>query len=147
MNSNAVIQNDSQQGVKSSLALNLALWSGQILLAALFGMAGSMKLLSPVATLAQSLPWVAQAPELLVRFIGLSEVAGALGLILPAATRIQPRLTPLAALGLSVVMVLASLFHLSRGEVAALPVNLVLLGVSLALAWGRYRLLPVSPRD
>ncbi len=143
MSSNAVIQSVS----KGSLFLNLGLWSGQIVLAALFGMAGGMKLLAPIASLAQSLPWVAQAPEFLVRFIGLSEVAGALGLILPAATRIQPRLTPLAALGLSTIMLFASLFHLIRGEAAALPVNLVLGGLALTLAWGRFRLLPVEPRQ
>jgi len=59
----------------------------------------------------------------LVRFIGVSELAGALGLILPAATRIRPGLTPLAALGLSTIMALAMLFHLVRGEPQALPIE------------------------
>jgi hypothetical protein len=72
-----------------------------------------------------------------VRFIGLSEVFGALGLILPAATRIKPVLTGLAALGLTLVMVLAVGVHVVRGEgyVLALP---LLLGVLAAfVAWGR----------
>lgn len=128
------------------LALSIALWTAQILLAALFGMAGWMKSSTPIAVMAQSLPWVAQSPELLVRFIGAAELAGAIGLILPALTRIQPILTPLAGAGLSTVMVLASLFHASRGEFGAIGFNMVVLVATLFVVWGRFKAAPIEPK-
>jgi uncharacterized membrane protein YphA (DoxX/SURF4 family) len=126
--------------------LTVTLWVVQVALAALFGMAGLMKLTQPVDALAASLPWVTSVPEMLVRFIGAAEFAGALGLILPSLTRIQPRLTALAALGLAVVMVLASAFHLTRGEASMLPMNLVIGLLALSVAWGRGKAAPITPR-
>jgi uncharacterized membrane protein YphA (DoxX/SURF4 family) len=131
----------------ASRAWNAGLWVPQLLLAAMFGMAGAMKLTQPLEALAASgLVWVNDVPALLVRFIGLSELLGAIGLVLPAATRIQPRLTPLAAIGLVAVMVLASLFHASRGEWGALPINLVLGSLAALVAWGRSRKAPIAAR-
>ncbi len=129
----------------NSKALNVGLWVVQVLLALAFGMAGVMKTTTPIAELALKMSWVSQAPAL-VRFIGVSELAAAVGLILPAATRIKPVLTPLAALGLVVVMVLASAFHHSRGEAHALPVTFVLGGLAAFVTWGRLRKAPISPR-
>ena len=126
--------------------LTVTLWVVQVVLAALFGMAGLMKLTQPIDALAASLPWVTSVPEMLVRFIGAAELAGALGLILPSLTRIQPRLTALAALGLAVVMVLASAFHLTRGEASMLPMNLVIGLLALSVAWGRGKAAPITPR-
>ncbi len=126
-------------------ALVIGLWIAQVLLALAFGMAGAMKTLTPLDELAQKLPWVTSAGGL-VRFIGVSEVLGALGVILPAATRIKPVLTPVAALGLVSIMVLAVGFHVSRGEVGAVPVNIVLGGLAAFVAWGRLRKAPIAPR-
>jgi uncharacterized membrane protein YphA (DoxX/SURF4 family) len=126
--------------------LTVTLWVVQVALAALFGMAGLMKLTQPIDALAASLPWVTSVPEMLVRFIGAAEFAGALGLILPSLIRIQPRLTALAALGLAVVMVLASAFHLTRGEASMLPMNLVIGLLALSVAWGRGKAAPITPR-
>src|SRR6266480_4551385 len=107
------IATESQiQGTGPSKALNVGLWVAQVLLALAFGMAGTMKLLTPLVELGQKMAWVAAVPEPLVRFIGASELAGALGLLVPALTRIRPRLTALAGAGLTAVMVLALLFHL-----------------------------------
>jgi putative oxidoreductase len=75
-------------------------------------------------------------PRWLVRFIGTSELLGALGLILPAAMRIKPALTGFAALGLLTIMVLAALFHVSRGEFGMLPINSVLGALAAFVAWG-----------
>lgn len=127
-------------------ALHIGLWVSQVLLALAFGMAGVMKTGTPVDELAKMLPWVASTPEALVRFIGASELLGAIGLILPAATRIKPGLTALAGAGLVTVMVLASAFHLSRGEAGALPVNVVLGGLAAFVAWGRWKGAPINPR-
>ncbi|MEZ4301324.1 MAG: DoxX family protein [Polyangiaceae bacterium] len=131
---------------RPSRALHISLWVAQILLALVFGMAGAMKTFTPLADLAKSMPLAAIAPAALVRFIGISELAGALGLILPAATRIKPWLTPLAAGALFVVMVLAIGFHASRGEMQALPVNVVLGALAAFVAWGRFKRAPVEPR-
>ena len=127
--------------------LHVTLWVVQVLLAGMFLMTGLMKLTQPIATLAASLPWATSVPGLLVRFIGAAELAGALGLLLPSLTRIQPRLTALAALGLAVVMLLAAGFHATRGEYAMLPMNLVIALVALFVAWGRGKAAPIHPRN
>lgn len=128
-----------------SKALHISLWVAQVLLALAFGMAGAMKTFTPLAELATKLAWVSSAGAL-VRFIGISELAAAIGLILPAATRIKPSLTPLAGAGLVVIMVLALAFHAVQGEFSSLPVNLVLGGLAAFVAWGRFKKAPIQPR-
>ena len=87
---------------------------------------GAMKATQPIAVLVDTLGWPAAVPAALVRVIGVAELLGGLGLILPAATRVKPMLTPLAGVGLAMVMLLATIFHISRGELGALPLPLVL---------------------
>jgi putative oxidoreductase len=127
-------------------ALHVTLWIAQALLAFFFGIAGFMKLTQPLANLASQMPWTTAVPAGLVRFIGLSELAGALGLILPAATRIRPGLTPLAAVGIVTIMGMAAGFHLSRGELYMLPMNLILGALAVFAAWGRFTGRPIEPR-
>jgi putative oxidoreductase len=79
----------------------------------------------------------------LLRFIGVAKFAGGLGLILPAATRMRPGLTLWAALGLATIMALA---FVPRGEMEALPANLVLGGLAALVAWRRWRKAPIQPR-
>jgi hypothetical protein len=129
-----------------SKTLNVALWGTQLVLAAMFGMAGFMKTTAPMDVLAQKLVWPGALPEGLVRFIGTAEFLAAVGLILPAVTRIRPMLTPLAATGLVVVMALAVPFHLSRGELQALAVNIPLGALAAFVAWGRLKKAPILPR-
>lgn len=126
--------------------LHITLWIVQIVLALMFGMAGAMKATTPIAVLSKKMAWVESVPSGLVRFIGLCELAGAMGLILPAATRIKPGLTALAATGLLAIMVLAVPFHVSRGEtkLIAAPVTLGLLAAFVA--WGRLRKAVIAPR-
>jgi uncharacterized membrane protein YphA (DoxX/SURF4 family) len=119
---------------KQSKAWNITLWILQFLLAAMFLMAGFMKLFQPMDELSKSLPWAAQVPEGLVRFIGAAEVLGALGLILPALLRIQPILTPMAALGIATVMLFAIFFHGSRGDNSAIGMNVVLILIAALIA-------------
>lgn len=126
---------------------NIGLWIAQIVLAAVYVMAGFMKLTQPIdALVASGMSYAGDYPELLTRFIGTMEVLGAIGIILPAATRIAPKLTPLAALGFSVIQILAIGLHTMRGEFQVLPVNLVLLALSLFVLWGRTRKAPIAPR-
>lgn len=125
----------------------ISIWAAQIVLALLFGAAGVMKTFLPIADLSGQMNWVTVTPDWLVRFIGAAELAGAIGVILPAATRILPWLTPLAALGFAVIQVLAIGTHYQLGETAmTLPVNLVLLALSLFVLWGRTRRAPLVPR-
>ena len=128
--------------------MKYALWVVQILLAIAFGMAGFGKLVRPIADVVEIVgPWAAEIPALVVRFIGLAEVLGAIGLILPALTRIQPRLTPLAASGLVVVMILAAIFHATRGEFSGIIPNIVLLALAAFVAYGRTKLVPIEARS
>ena len=106
---------------------NVAVWGLQVLLALAFGAAGAMKLVTPVDQLAANgMAWTAALPPIAVTLIGVLEVLGAVGLILPMATRIRPELTPLAAAGLGIMQVVAAVFHVTRGEGMMAPVNIVL---------------------
>jgi hypothetical protein len=126
--------------------LTFSLWLVQVLLAAAFAMAGIMKTTMPMAQLAQKLAWTGTVPPLLVRFIGGCELAGALGLIVPAILRIKPILTPLAAAGLLLVMALATAFHISRGQYGALPITVFFGLLAAFVAWGRLHPAPIQPR-
>jgi hypothetical protein len=128
-------------------AMNVTLWAAQLLLAALFSLVGYTHAAAPIEVAIQRAPWVASLPVALVRFIGVAELAGAIGVILPAATRIRPGLTPLAAAGLATMMALAAPFHLLRGEASAVIINLVLGSLALLVAIGRVRWAPIADRS
>ena len=110
------LQSSTGGSASSDRGLHIGLWVAQALLAVGFGMAGLMKLTTPYQQLVSTQAWAQSMPEALIRFIGLSEVAGTLGVILPAATRIRPILTPIAAVGLVIIMILAALVHLKPRE-------------------------------
>jgi putative oxidoreductase len=129
-----------------SKALHIGLWVVQVVLGLLFLAGGAMKATQPIPELAVKMVWATDIPEALVRFIGISEVFGGLGLVLPAATRIKPMLTPLAGLGLAVIMLLAALFHLVRAEFGGIAMNVVLGGLAVFVAWGRSKKAPILPR-
>lgn len=131
----------------SSKKMNIALWIVQSLLAAMFLMAGANKLFQSTEELAKMLPWVTSVPTGLVRFIGISELLGGLGLLLPSLLRIKPILTPYAAIGLSLVMLFASIFHISRGEYSVIGMNFVLMALAIFVAWGRTKKAPISPKS
>jgi uncharacterized membrane protein YphA (DoxX/SURF4 family) len=138
---------DMTNGVAGRNGWNLGLWAAQIMLAFIYGFAGSSKLIQPIESLAaMGMGFVLDVPEALTRLIGAAEILGAISILLPALTRIMPRLTPLAALGFSLIQVLAIALHLSRGEFGVLPMNLMLLGLSLFVAWGRERKAPIAAR-
>ena len=128
-------------------ALRLGLWAAQIALAFVFISAGFVKLTTPIPQLAAMMPWTGQYSETFVRAIALVDLAGGLGILLPALTRILPRLTALAALGCAVLQVIALVFHLSRGEAAVTPLNGLLLALSLFVLWGRNNKAPIAPRQ
>jgi uncharacterized membrane protein YphA (DoxX/SURF4 family) len=122
--------------------MNIALWIVQVLLAGMFLMAGVMKAFQYERAKA-SLPWVKDVPRPLTTFIGISELLGGLGLLLPAITGFLPWLTPLAAAGLALMMLLAIGFHASRREPPAIGFNAVLLILAAFVAYGRFMVVPL----
>ncbi|CCE04704.1 conserved membrane hypothetical protein [Bradyrhizobium sp. STM 3843] len=130
-----------------AIALRIGLWIAQALLFVTFGGAGLVKLLTPIPQLAAMMPWTGDHSEAFVRMIGVIDLAGGLGILLPALTRIMPRLTVLAALGCTTLQIVAIVFHVSRGEGAVTPLNLVLLALSAFVLWGRSRKAPILPRS
>lgn len=119
--------------------MNVALWIVAGLLAAIFTMAGLMKVMQPKEKLAESMGWVEHYEPRTIKLIGVLEVLGAIGLIVPALTGIVPMLTPVAAIGIGLVMVGAMARHLSRGnETQMVAMNMVFLLMALFVAWGRF---------
>ncbi len=116
------------------------LWTLQILLAALFLFAGGMKLVLPIAELTRQ----SSLSGTFLRFIGVVEVLGGIGLVVPGLTRIRPSLTVAAAVGLLIVMAGAVVITLQTGPATSALFPL-LVGVLLAfVAWGRFRLAPLG---
>ncbi len=128
----------------TSRGLRIALWSAQILLAIVFALAGGMKVSMPAAELAKT---ASGFPLGFLRFIGIAELAGAIGVILPALTRIAPVLTPLASSGFVIVMASAAVLHLVRGQFGELAVVVVLGALAYFVAWGRFKRAPIARRE
>ena len=122
--------------------MNIALWVAQVLLTGMYGMAGSMKTFQPDGVRKNpQMTWAHDKQDGYIRFVGVSELLGALGLILPILTGILPWLTPLAAVGLSIIQLLAIfMVHLPKKEYQVIPVNIVLLALSVFVAYGRFAL-------
>ncbi len=119
--------------------MNIVLWILQVLLALAFvavGINHGFRVDSIKSQ--QGMGWVSAVPRPLMTFIGVCEILGGIGLILPALTNIQPWLTPLAAALLAVMMILAFLFHIPRHEYPNLVTNAILFGLSAFIAYGRY---------
>ena len=111
--------------------MNVVLWVVQALLALLFAMSGVVKLVEPMEKLAGRYPWVHDFSARTVRLIGVLEVLGAVGVLVPV-------LAPLAATGLAVLMALAAGVHVRRRERSAVPITAALLALSAFVAWGRF---------
>ncbi|MFK7949489.1 MAG: DoxX family protein [Saprospiraceae bacterium] len=131
---------------KNNKAINIALWVVQVLLGLMFLMAGATKTFQPMEVLAESLPWVTETSSALVRFIGISELLGGIGLLLPSILRIKPFLTVWAAIGLATIMLFAAIFHGSRGEFSAIGINAVFMALAGFVAWGRSKKAPILPK-
>ncbi len=124
--------------------MTLVLWIVQGLLALAFLMTGFMKIFTPLEELKKNMARVGSIPVGLVRFIGIVEILGALGLILPKLTNILPQLTIAAAIGLVLVMVSAAVFHATRKEYSNIGVNIVLLLLAAFIVVGYLAWVPVA---
>jgi uncharacterized membrane protein YphA (DoxX/SURF4 family) len=129
-----------------SKPMHIALWTAQVLLAATLIWSGSVKLARPVAELAAMWPWAGEVPVAVVKLTAVVDLLGAIGLIFPALFRIQPKLTPVAALGIVVLMICAAVFHIARGEASSIGVNVVVGAIALFIAWGRFRKAPIQAK-
>lgn len=118
--------------------MNGALWIIQVLLALLFLFAGGMKLILPIEEMTKEIVM----PGWFLRFIGVAEVLGGLGLVLPGLTGIRPWLTPLAAAGLVIIMIGATGLTLTTGGLSAALMPLVVGLASGFVAYGRWQLAP-----
>jgi hypothetical protein len=120
--------------------MNRALWIIQILLALVFLFAGGAKLIMSVEEMNAG-PIALPGPFL--RFLGVAEIAGALGLILPGALRIRPGLTPLAAACLTIIMIGATVITLMTMSAAAAVIPFVVLVLTVFVAYARWRQHPL----
>ena len=124
--------------------MNIALWIIRALLALLFLASGIRKLTLPLLVLAKSAPALGELSVRFVRFIGAAELLGAIGLVLPSATRIAPQMTPAAAAGIALLMVCAAAFHVRRKEYANSGMTLLLLALAVFILYGRLALAPIA---
>jgi uncharacterized membrane protein YphA (DoxX/SURF4 family) len=122
--------------------MSIILWVLQVVLAAPFLALGLVKAFQYEQASARS-KWIKDLSRGLLAFIGICEILGAVGLILPALTGILPWLTPLAALGLATIMILAAGFHARRREYRSIITNLILLTLAACIVYGRWVLAPL----
>jgi hypothetical protein len=118
--------------------MNTALWIAQGVLGAMMIMAGMMKSIQSKEKLAPKLPWVNDYSAGTVKFVGVSELLGGIGLIVPWYTGILPILTPIAAVGIGVIMILAAVYHFNKKEYPGIGINMFLLAIAAFIAWGRF---------
>src|SRR5262245_12414281 len=120
--------------------MNVALWIVQVLLASLFLFAGATKLIMPIEEMTKQMAM----PGWFLRFIGMAEMLGGLGLVLPWFFRMQPRLTPLAAAGLTIVMIGAVATTLMMGEIAMALFPLIVGLCCVFIVYGRWGRTPAQ---
>ena len=126
--------------------MNIALWILQVLLGVYFVFIGVTHFTLPPNLPAQ-MSWMYELSPTLHWFSGTAEILGGLGLILPGLTKIQTRLTPLAGAGLVLVMAGALSWHLQRGEMQNIGLNIILAVLVGFVAYGRWRLSPLTDRS
>ena len=122
--------------------MHIVLWVLQVLTALAFGGHGFL-LISGPQRMSERSPWVGAIPVPFVRVLGVLEVLGAIGVVVPAATGVLPSLTVAAAGGLVAMMLLAIIFHITRREWPNIGLNLVLGALAFAVAYGRLVIEPL----
>ena len=128
---------------KSSKAMHITLWVAQIVTAVLLLMGTIMKFM-PIEKISVMMPWTGQVTSSVVRLMGIIDLLGAMGLVLPAVFRIKPQLTVWAAVGVILLMLCAIVFHISRGEASVIGFNIFTAGLAAFIVWGRYKKAPIE---
>lgn len=123
--------------------MTYVLWIVQVLLSLTFLLAGSTKFMMTVEQM-NSMAKI-PLPGWLIHFIGICEILGAIGLILPWALKIKPKLTPIAACGLVIIMIGAVTLTVAGGDILPALFPLIVGLLAVFVAWGRFRMLPSLP--
>jgi len=118
--------------------MDIVIWILQWVLALAFVAAGAMKVVRPIDKLAESMEWVRTSKPATVRFIGIAEVLGGLGLVLPMLTGIAVILTPIAASALALVMLLAAITHFRSSDAKGAVPSIVLMVLTIIVAIARF---------
>lgn len=119
--------------------MHILLWVAQILLGITLIWAAYLKLFQPIEQLKVMWAWTGEVSPTLVKFTGVIDLLGALGILLPALFRFKPILVPIAALGIVLLMISASIFHICRGEASQIGFNVVFGAIAAFVAYGRFR--------
>ena len=122
-----------------------ALWTIQLLLAVVFIFSGGFKLVTPIEEMVKQMP--VALPGWFLQFIGLCELLGGIGMILPGLLRIEPGLTPLAAVGLVIIMIGATVINMMGPSISTALLTLVLGLLAAFVAYGRWKLAPIAARS
>jgi hypothetical protein len=125
------------------IEMNVVLWVCQVLLAVAF-LAHGWLFLAPPPEIAVQMD--ASLPRWFQLFLGVAEVLAAVGLTLPGATRILPQAVVWAAVGIMIVLISATIWHVVRGELSSAVITFGLLAIASFVAWMRHRVLPIRPR-
>lgn len=126
------------QTKQQSKTLRVALWITQIVLALLLLSGAVMKWL-PISQLSEMMPWTGEVPEVVVRLLGVADLLGAVGLMMPGLLKWDRRWTVWAAAGVAALMVSAIVFHVARGEEEVIGLNGFMLAMAAFVAWGTVR--------
>lgn len=123
---------------------NILLWIAQILLSLSLIWAAYLKMVQPITQLQAMWPWTGEVSPTFVKFTGVIDLLGGLGVLLPALLKFKPMLTPIAAVGIVLLMISASIFHICRGEASQIGFNLVFGAIAAFVAYGRFKLVPIE---
>jgi hypothetical protein len=129
-----------------STTLVASLWTAQAILFLVFAGGAVWKVATPLGEIAAKMSWVGEVPPTFFYTTAGLDFLGGLGLLLPAVSRLRPALTGLAAMGSSLLMVGAIVFHFSRGEAASTPFNFLLIALCAFVYWGRRFRAPILER-
>lgn len=129
----------------ASKTIHVTLWAAQILVA-LFLITGAALKFQPIEKITPMMPWTGQVPAAVVRWLGVIDLLGALGLILPSLLRMKPLLAVWAAIGVVVLMICATVFHVSRGEASVIGMNIFCAFIAIFIAWGRLKKAPITAK-
>jgi putative oxidoreductase len=126
--------------------MNVFLWIAQILISGSLLWAAYLKLIQPIKQLEMMWPWTGDIAPTFVRLTGIIDLFGALGIILPSLLCFKPKLTPIAAIGIVLLMISASIFHICRGEGSQIGFNIVFALIAAFVAYGRLKFVPIQSK-
>lgn len=124
---------------KPSKVLNTSLWASQIILALALFSGTYLKVFMSIDALSEIFKWAGEIPPSMVRFTGVVDFFGGLGLILPIFPNVSHRVAGYAGISIVALMVCASIFHISRGETSDITTNIIFAILSIFIAWGRLK--------